>query len=362
MMFSGSYRRDDVRILMTPVPVEMVGDVSTKEFLIQTGQRHYSEMLSPEQLPSQSYRDLFFEATAANKARMARDCMDLALAIRKRRAGVPALVSLARAGTPVGVIVKHLLSHVLGDDVVHFSVSIIRDRGIDFNALDAILACGHRPEDIVFIDGWTGKGVITHELHKAVEEYNASRKVKVSSELFVLADLAGVAAFAATDEDYLIPSSIMNATVSGLVSRSVLNEHVGHQTFHGCVFYSAPTFRSADVSVWFVEEILEAWRRGNVAAPSGRIDAKRSQAKSVAFIRRVMVEHKVMDANLIKPGIGEATRALLRRKPERLILRDSSEDRVKHLVELAHEKEVAITIDESLPYYATAIIRSALHG
>ncbi|MCB0071546.1 MAG: hypothetical protein KDE20_08820 [Caldilineaceae bacterium] len=71
-----------------------------------------------------------------------------------------------------------------------------------------------------------------------------------------------------------------------------------------------------------------------------------------------MDEHGVTDVNLIKPGIGEATRVLLRRKPELLILRDASEARVAHLVALAREKGVSVEIDVSLPYYATALIRS----
>lgn len=45
---------------------------------------------------------------------------------------------MARAGTPVGVIVKHLLEQVFDRTCVHYSVSIIRDRGIDFEALNFI--------------------------------------------------------------------------------------------------------------------------------------------------------------------------------------------------------------------------------
>jgi hypothetical protein len=46
---------------------------------------------------------------------------------------------------------------------------------------------------------------------------------------------------AASAEDYLIPSSILNATLSGLISRSVLNaDYIYAQDFHGCVFYQQP--------------------------------------------------------------------------------------------------------------------------
>nr|WP_242445622.1 cysteine protease StiP domain-containing protein [Chromatium okenii] len=53
-VFSGSYRAEEVRILLTPLALEMV-DVIEKERLIQSGQRHYSTLLSRENLPSPRY-------------------------------------------------------------------------------------------------------------------------------------------------------------------------------------------------------------------------------------------------------------------------------------------------------------------
>jgi hypothetical protein len=49
--------------------------------------------------------------------------------------------------------------------------------------------------------------------------------------------LAAQADVAATYDDYAIPSGILNATVSGLTSRSILNAAIGPEDFHGCVFY-----------------------------------------------------------------------------------------------------------------------------
>ncbi|MBV2192970.1 MAG: hypothetical protein KUL81_06500 [Azonexus sp.] len=70
-----------------------------------------------------------------------------------------------------------------------FGMGDSRDRGIDANALDTILARGARPDSIVFIDGWTGKGVITAELTKAVAEYNRDRGTCISPDIYVLSDL-----------------------------------------------------------------------------------------------------------------------------------------------------------------------------
>ena len=363
--FSGSYRSDDVTFLLTPMALEPILDLAEKERLIQSGQRHYSEMLSPEALPSQRYLDLFQNACHANRAQMAHDCLQLAALVAARRGGPVTLVSLARAGTPVGVILAHLLRRVFNRPCSHYSVSIIRDRGIDAVALRHILQRGHAPESIVFIDGWTGKGVISRELTSAVLRFNAEHGVAIDSGLYVLSDLAGTAACAASCRDYLIPSSILNATVSGLVSRSVLNDSIGPGQFHGCVYYAH--FAAHDQSRPFADSLIAhaialAGGGGALDAPARPIDAGAAAATSRRFIAQARARHGIDDVNLIKPGIGEATRVLLRRAPERLVLRDSSAPDVAHLLLLAREKSIPVSLDPDLPYQAVAFIRSAIDG
>lgn len=75
-----------------------------------------------------------------------------------------------------------------------------------------------------------------------------------------------------------------------------------------------------------------------------------------------MARYGVRDVNLIKPGIGEATRVLLRRVPRMLVLRRPGAPDVKHLEVLAEEKQVPVAIDPALPYHAVSLIRSAMDG
>ena len=72
--------------------------------------------------------------------------------------------------------------------------------------------------------------------------------------------------------------------------------------------------------------------------------------------------HAVPDLNFIKPGIGEATRVLLRRVPRLLVLRDPEAPDVAHLKLLAAEKSVPCIVDARLPYQAVSLIQSALDG
>ena len=355
--FSGSYAHDDVQFLLRRIEAPPFVSVADKEALIQSGRRHYSEMLSPEALPSARYLQVFEDACAANLQQMARDCLALAAMIAARRSGEIVVVSLARAGTPVGVVLKRLLQQVGGRQAAHYSVSIARDRGIDAVALDYIVQ-RHAPQAIVFVDGWTGKGVISRELAQSVAAFNDAHGTAVDGGLYVLSDLAGSAACASADRDYLIPSSILNATVSGLVSRTVVGRA---DDFHGCVYYEA--FAPHDHSRRFVDALeAAALARSGATIVAAAPDRAAAAATSRACLQRLQQEYDVADVNLIKPGIGEATRVLLRRVPRLLLLRDRTAADVRHLTVLAQEKNVPVIIDQSLPYQAVSLIRSALDG
>jgi hypothetical protein len=331
--------------------------VHLKEALIQSGKKHYSEMLSHESLPTADYVTLFYEAVAVNKERVAKHLLILAKQIIATRPNGITLVSLARAGTPVGVLLKHVLKRYFKTDVAHYSVSIIRDVGLDKNALRFILQ-HHAPESVVFVDGWTGKGVIARQLATSLAEFAVSDGVTIPAELYVLTDLSGDAHVAASSEDYLIPSSVLNATVSGLVSRSVYDPHSAEvENFHGCVYYQH--FSEQDLSAYFIEVMLDCvewvWQQGDLDPPD--IDRQQLQKVSFALLQWLAKQHGVSHANYIKPGIGEATRVLLRREARLLLLRDLNANATSHLCWLANAKSIPIVVFSDLPYQAVALIK-----
>lgn len=354
--FHGSYLPHQVQFLLKPIEMQWV-DVAEKERLIQSGQKHYSEMLSPEALPSAAYWQCFEAACAQYLPQMAEDCLRLAALIANAREA-PVLLSLARAGTPVGVALQAILSAHYGQQVPHFSLSIIRDRSIDANALRYVLAQGFAPEQLVFIDGWTGKGVISRELQRSIAAFNQTQGCQISSDLFVLSDLAGVTPFAATSEDYLIPSAILNACVSGLISRSILNEQIGEQDFHGCVYFA--DWQTRDVSQRFIAQLLSHIADKPLPEVLPLPTATRAEI-SRRFIAATQAEFGIANVNLIKPGIGEATRVLLRRLPQLLLLQNAALPALQHLQQLAAEKQVPIAIRTDLPYLAAAVIKEKRH-
>ena len=68
---------------------------------------------------------------------------------------------------------------------------------------------------------------------------------------------------------------------------------------------------------------------------------------------------QIGDINLIKPGIGEATRVLLRRVPWKILVNIESKDDISldHLVRLAGEKHVPVEYYPLVHYKACGIIR-----
>ena len=158
------------------------------------------------------------------------------------------LVSLARAGTPVGILIKHYIEKKLGRSAYHYTISIIRGKGIDKNAMSYILV-RHSPESIQFVDGWTGKGAIQRELSQAMKDYP-----NVSAGLAVLSDPAGMPRRLEHMMISLIASSCLNSTVSGLLSRTFYrSDIIGPTDFHGAAFYKE--LLSKDLTYTFINAV-----------------------------------------------------------------------------------------------------------
>jgi len=353
LIFSGSYLEDDVEFLLKVIDIDFTS-IEEKEKLIQSGKSHYSEMINQEYEPTPSYLKTFHEVYNLNKMRFAKDILSLAYHLNQKEDIV--LVSLVRAGTPIGVLLKRVLKEVFNREVKHYSISIIRDREIDNIAL-AHINKNYPQSEMIFLDGWTGKGVINRELKLFVGEFNKKHNQSISDKLYVISDIAGVSDFSVTHEDYLIPSSALNSTISGLVSRSILNkEYIQKGDFHGCKYYKE--YAKSDMSLWFVEDIL-------TLIQDLKPDTKPLATKDItlnqnieAYIAKIMQKYEVTDINHIKPGIGESTRVLLRRIPYIILVKDLACEDIEHLLHLAKEKQVKIVEDNTLPYTALAIIKN----
>ncbi|MFD9357974.1 phosphoribosyltransferase [Streptomyces sp. NPDC060031] len=349
-----SYAPEDVGWLLQDFSdVELEAPTEEREEAIQAGGAHYAESLPVEYQPSPRYQELYQSALTASAARIARAVGTVTETVLAERSPSPVLVSLARAGTPVGVLMRRWARARHGLDLPHYAVSIVRGRGIDANAL-RWLADHHDPADIVFVDGWTGKGAITRELREALAEFEG-----FNPEIVVLADPGSCVETYGTREDFLIPSACLNSTVSGLVSRTVLrSDLVGPADFHGAKFYRE--LAGADVSVDFVDTV--AARFDEVA------DAVDDEVKELlaadrtptwvgwAAVERISEEYGIHDVNLVKPGVGETTRVLLRRVPWKILAQRGAGADLDLVRLLAEQRGVPVEEVDGLPYTCVGLI------
>ncbi|MHA5051249.1 phosphoribosyltransferase [Streptomyces sp. SD15] len=355
-----SYPPDEVGWLLQDLSdVTLEAPTEEREEAIQSGGAHYAESLPMEYQPSAQYQELFHAALGTSAARIAQAVGAVTELVLAERSPRPVLVSLARAGTPVGVLMRRWAQHRHGLDLPHYAVSIVRGRGIDANAL-RWLAAHHDPADVVFVDGWTGKGAITRELVQAVEEFETLEGVTgFDPEIAVLADPGSCVRTYGTREDFLIPSACLNSTVSGLISRTVLrSDLVGEHDFHGAKFYRE--LAGSDVSVDFLDTVAAHF--ADVA------DAACAQAKELlaadrtptwegwAAVERISEEYEIHDVNLVKPGVGETTRVLLRRVPWKILARAGAGADLDHVRLLAEQRGVPVEEVAELPYTCVGLI------
>ena len=368
--FSGSYLPSEVTLLLDIVSADSVNDISPtqKEALIQSGQRHYSDMLTLEKPPSATHEALYNQALMAGKQRMANDVTSLAFSLYQLfHACVSAsqpliLVSLVRAGLPIGVLLQKALSDASASYALasqHYGVSIIRDRGLDPVALQYILQ-QHPRSPIVFVDGWTGTGAIYGELQRSLAKITDKRQ---QAQLFhqgdgviplvTLADPAGVAWLSASNDDWLMPASLLNSTVSGLISRTLYREP--SDGLHQAVYYDKlqPWDRSGE----FIQTIDALRQQTPLSTPlTGKllpIFATQSVIDDLA------ARFAISNRNRIKPTIAEATRAILRRDPECVLVNEMADGQDTALLRhLCEEKNIQLIADTSIaPYQAVTIIK-----
>ncbi len=415
----GSYKPQDVIFLLKNLNGLLAEtDLQTREKNIQSG-GHYSEMLPIEYEPTEEYLELFHLTLRESASKVAEGVGIVAESILKRNGPKMVLVSLARAGTPIGVLIKRYLLEIHGLDLPHYSISIIRGKGIDENAILYILQ-NHPDAKIQFIDGWTGKGAITSVLSQACTDFEDKYGYQLDNDLAVLADPGYCVKTFGTREDFLIPSACLNSTVSGLVSRTVFRtDLIGENEFHGARFYHE--LLQEEVSNLFVNTISAEFQPARLGifgeethVDQGEGDHKNKEEnkdknkdkdknknknknenenknkdddknknrdrdrdknkdededededkdkvevtwQGLKDLTRIQETFGITDINFIKPGIGETTRVLLRRLPERILVDHLENPNLKHILLLAADKGIPVEEYPDLTYSCCGLVK-----
>ena len=329
-----TYSPEDAILMVDEIKDFHFTDVKTKERLIQSGQAHYSTMLSKESLPTEMQMEVFEQSLERYKDKIAYGVMYLAsniqMKMNSQKKNEIVLISLIRAGLPLGVSIQRYLRSE-GVKSTHYGVSIIRDKGIDLGIRRYFYALSDPTRDL------------TND--------------------------------APYKEDWLIPFGILGSVVSGLLSRTIYQEE---PKLHGAIFFDDEEFKKKDVTQHYLKVIdkailsrKEAFKTWNEQSnqyilevldgndePLG-IAPKFSEHGILTLCKRIMAQFNVSKLNNVKPSIAEATRAVLRRVPEKVLVKDKNDPDVALLLNLCAKNGVEVGECDIAPYRAVTIIKNS---
>ena len=109
---------------------------------------------------------------------------------------------------------------------------------------------------------------------------------------------------------------------------------------------------------------IEAERAQRATQPSAQPwtpeQASALQRGAVAAVERISTRFAVTNPNRVKPGIAEATRAVMRRVPDHVLVRSRDDQDVQLLLHLTRQANIDVEEvgDELGPYRAVTVIRS----
>lgn len=347
-----SYKGDCIFLLKDLTDKIKEITIEEKEELIRSGVS-YSEMISKESIPSKDIKNIFLNILNRDKKLIAYYVAKISEIIYRQKGNKLVIVSLARAGTPYGILIRKYLKLKYKVDIPHYSISIIRDKGIDSNALKYILS-EHREANIQFVDGWTGKGAITKELNKSIDIFNNENKTNIDSSLAVISDPAKLCKVCGTREDFGIATCCLNSTVSGLISRTIHNEkYIGKDEFHGAktLYY----LKDEDYSQYFIDKIDNEFNKINIDYKNLVLEIE-DKEYSMKIVNKIRELYDVNNINNIKLSVGESARVLLRRDPRVVLVKNKSDKNIEHILKLAEEKGVKVIEYKDSEYNCISII------
>ena len=215
--------------------------------------RHYAEMLPEEEYrPTAEALHLFEHALNRSARRLALAVGITTEKVLSCQGPAPILVSLCQTGTPIGVLMRRWAAWRHGVALPHYTISVVRVTASTTMRCPTYLTATMSRRS----SSSTAGPARAPSLVSSPRPYNRQRRHGTAppNSLAVLVDPGDCAAIAGTADDFLVPNACLNATVSGLVSRTVvIPELVGPDEFHGAKYY--PDMGDHDLSVPFLDTV-----------------------------------------------------------------------------------------------------------
>lgn len=254
------------------------------------------------------------------------------------------LISLLRGGLFAGIGIKESIRLIDGAKVPHYAVSLIKNSGLDFKAMDIILQ-SHPDKKPIFIDGWIGRGALYNELKNECDKYLSSRGVNIEKNLAVIVDVFGLTPVYGTNREIFMPESLFGSNLFGLIGRTGF---VSVEQFHFTRMYHE--FKQFELTQFYTSTIKE-----QLAINIGHVDDMVSEHKEsidISSLKGYLMETHNLSFEKSYCGASECHRGLVRKRITELIIQDEKAYYAPPLVYMADKKKIKITNDSKLPLFS----------
>lgn len=334
--------------LLNDVGKQNVVSLNAKRQLLANGYKGHEVLGYDYKVTDEEY-GLFERLTQEKKYEISKYVGVLAEGILADVEGSPVIVSLARGGMMYGALCKYYLEHFCDIRVPHYTISLIRDVGLDLVALTDIIR-RHGSERIRFVDGWTGSGLIASQLKEYVSEYNMKNGTALSKELSAVCDVPCVCRIRGTSRDILLPDSCLNATVCGLISSIYLtNDIFDVEEYHSATIWNE--LSEEDHTQWYYNQIISSMEK------QSKNDKQIFGTKKIYVMYKVIYEFQIKNKKNVRLGIGEGLRAMFRSDIDKILVSDINNSELEFIISLARKQGVAIQEYDTEDYSCITLIR-----
>jgi len=217
------------------------------------------------------------------------------------------LVAILRAGLFISLGLAKRMAYLRGEDVPVVALGLFHEAGIDRQAFTQIRADypDHYP---VFVDGWTGRGVVAAELKKSCSRLNEKTDLPGFPLLATLIDPGHYGDLWGTDQDMLLECAHFSAPEVLGFSRAFIKDP--EQMWNA---YTYP-------EEYCNHALIDAWLNIFTSEISTLPEDRKSEVQNLPEILDEIIGITSTQAGQWKVNINEVARTFVNRKPKQLIL------------------------------------------
>ncbi|MEA1962465.1 MAG: tellurite-like stress resistance cysteine protease StiP [Bacillota bacterium] len=289
---------------------------------------------SPESQADQELNRLIIESMRRNTAQICglHDRLIEKMMVKVPRGKKILLVAILRAGLFISLGLAKRMAYLSGEDVPVVALGLFHEAGIDRQAFAQI--CADYPEYYpVFVDGWTGRGVVAAELREDCSRLNDAPDLQGFPLLATLVDPGHYGDLWGTDQDVLLECAHFSAPEVLGFSRAFIKDP--GQMWHA---YTYP-------DEYCNHALIEAWLNIFSSENSNLPEDRPCKVQNLDALLNEITLITGTQAGQWKVNINEVARTFVNRKPKQLILGITSaeaECSIPSIVYLAEKYSVPV--------------------